>query len=276
MLTWSFIIGRLLPGLAVTVAVGGLSLRLICWLRLPVPYAQTLYPAPRQLRQRLRLLAEELLLQRNLFQDQRGLWLWVGLFHLTLAAVVVGHGLGIAFAGNPFRPFGLPDEIGRQWSRQLGSLTGAGMALAAGALLARRLLSGSVRRFSSPRHYLDLLLILAVIISGDLLRLHHSGHLLTEVRAYLIGLVKAPHAPLPDQPLFVVHFVLVNALLIYLPFSRFVHAIGYFANRLILKKPLSEKGFLSEQDMEALLDQAQTGRRRPLSLDAHAAEEPLS
>lgn len=255
MVTWSFIVGRLLPGLAVTVAVSGLLLRLVSWWRAPVPYALALYPAPRQPRKRLRLLGEELLLQRNLFQFQRGLWLWISLFHLALAAVLAGHILGIAFAGNPFRPFGLPDPVGRQWSQHLGGLTGALIAVAAGALLARRLLSGVVRRFSGVRHVLDLALILAIIVTGDLLRLQHSEHLLPSVRAYLIGLVRPPHAPLPDSALFIAHFTLVNLLLLYLPFSRLVHVIGYFVNRLILKKPLSGNAVLSEADIDSLLDE---------------------
>jgi nitrate reductase gamma subunit len=274
MLTWSFIVGRLLPGLAVTVAVTGLLLHLVFWLRIPVPYALTLYPASAKAGQRLRLLAEDLLLQRNLFTHQRGLWLWGGLFHLALAAVIVGHGLGIAFAGNPFRPFGLADAIGRQWSQQLGTLTGAVIAVAAGGLLARRLLLVPVRRFSSLRHSLDILLILAVIVTGGLLRLHHGGQLLADVRAYLVGLVRSPHAPLPERPLFVAHFVLFNILLLYLPFSRFVHMIGYFVNRPILKRPMGEKNLLSSQDIDALLDRSPRKKQSAMPPDDHAIGKP--
>lgn len=232
-----WIIGRIMPYLALVVGCGGLLLRVGFWLRTPVPFYLSLFPLPARRTQRLAVLGRELFLQKSLHRFSPALWLWTWLFHLSLAAVLAGHVLGISFPENPFRLFGLSASFGRQLSRLLGTGAGALMIVALSSLLIRRIMVAAVRHYCRFRSYFELLLLLSIAVSGMLLRLNHSGQLLWTTKSYLAGLFGDPPAPLPDNPVFLAHFLLVLTLLCYLPFSRLVHLVGFFLQRLLLLEP---------------------------------------
>jgi nitrate reductase gamma subunit len=232
-----WIIGRILPYLALVVGCGGLLFRVGHWLRTPVPFHLALFPLPARRTHRLAVLGRELFLQTSLRHFSPGLWLWAWLFHLSLAAVLVGHVLGISFPENPFRLFGLSASFGRQLSRLSGTGAGALMIVTLTSLLLRRILVAAVRRYGRLRSYFELLLLLSIAVTGMLLRLNHSGQLLRTTNRYLAGLFSGPPAPLPDNPVFLAHFLLALALLCYLPFSRLVHLVGFFLQRLLLLEP---------------------------------------
>ncbi len=229
-----WIIGRILPYLALVVGCGGLLLRVGWWLRTPVPFHLTLFPLPARRAQRLAVLGRELFLQTSLRRFSPWLWLWTWLFHLSLAAILAGHVLGLSFPENSFRLFGFSTTFGRQLSRVLGTGAGILMIVALTSLLARRIWVPVVRRYCRLRSYFELLLLLSIAVTGMLLRLNHSGQLLRATSRYLAGLFGGPPEPLPGNPLFLAHFLLVLALLCYLPFSRLVHLVGFFLQRLLL------------------------------------------
>jgi nitrate reductase gamma subunit len=232
-----WIIGRTLPYLALVVGCGGLLLRVGCWLRTPVPFHLTLFPLPDRGTHRLAVLGRELFLQTNLRHFSPVLWLWVWLFHLSLVAILAGHVLGLSFPENPFRLFGFSASFGRQLSPVLGTGAGALMILALTSLLIRRILVATVRRYCRLRSYFELILLLSIAVTGMLLRLNHSDQLLQATSRHLAGLFCGPPAPLPGNPIFLAHFLLVLALLCYLPFSRLVHLVGFFLQWLLLRKP---------------------------------------
>jgi nitrate reductase gamma subunit len=232
-----WIIGRIMPYLALVIGCGGLLLRLICWLRTPAPFHLALFPLPARRIQRLAVLGRELFLQSSLHRFSPGLWLWTWLFHLSLVAILAGHVLGLSFPENPFGLFGLSASSGRQLSRLLGTGAGVLMIVALTSLLVRRIRVSALRRYGQLRSCFELLLLLSIALSGILLRLNHSGHLLRETSRYLAGLFSGPPAPLPGNPIFLAHFLLVLGLLFYLPFSRMVHLVGFFLQRLLLLEP---------------------------------------
>ncbi len=91
------------------------------------------------------------------------------------------------------------------------------------ALACRRMVIPEVRRLSDPSDYADLLLLLAVVASGLLMRGMAADIDLAEVRAYLYGLATFHPLARPWHPLLLAHFTLVNGLLLYSPFSKLVH-----------------------------------------------------
>jgi nitrate reductase gamma subunit len=91
-----------------------------------------------------------------------------------------------------------------------------------------------VRKLSAPEDFFTLLLLISIAGSGLLMYLPVFHVDLPAVRAYMGGLLCLQPTPLPHSPLFVIHFLLVNLLLLYFPFSRLLHSAGYFVNRAML------------------------------------------
>ena len=216
----SFFVGAILPFLTVALFVGGMAYRIRAWRKLPVP-AMTLFPTPRSTGKRLLAVLKETFLLERLFRGDRNLWLLGGLFHGMLAVTLLAHyGKLLALAG-----------LTRRAVLQVPLLSGgpAGIALMGCAvlLLLRRLIVRRVATISRTGDYVALLLVLAVVATGDALRyLHHVD--VVRMRDYFSGLATFSYRGLPENPWFVVHFLLAQALVIYIPFSKGIHVSGVF------------------------------------------------
>jgi len=229
-----FLFSVLLPYLAVCVFLVGMILRVAIWLRAPVPFHLTLFPAPENTMARLVTVSVEFFLFRTLFRENRFLWIWVWLFHLALLMVVTGHALGIYFLRNQFTLVGVGIETSRLLSSVLGGVAGGIMTASLVALLCLRVFKREVRRLSGPDAYFDLLLLLAIAGTGILMYIPGFHADLPAVRAYVGGLCTLHPQPFPKSTAFVLHFGFVNLLLLYLPFSRLMHSAGFFVIRAML------------------------------------------
>jgi nitrate reductase gamma subunit len=230
----AFFAGRILPYIACGVFLTGTILRVAGWLRIGVPFQLTLFPASGDTADRIATVVTEFLLCRSLYREDKLLWLWVWLFHLSLVTVVAGHVLGIYFLRSQFTPIGLSLVTSRLLSSFLGGMTGIVMMVSLSVLLSRRILNPEVRKLSQPENYFELLLLSAIVLSGVLMYLP-GFHVDTQaVRAYMGGLISLNPVPFPHSLPFIIHFMLVNMLLLYFPFSRLLHSAGFFVNRAML------------------------------------------
>jgi nitrate reductase gamma subunit len=228
---------RVLPYLACAVFVVGTSVRVARWRRVPVPFHLTLFPAPRNAGERVVVVASELVSGRSLRPENRSLWLWSMLLHACLAAVIVGHLVGISYLRTQFTVLGLSTPASRTLSGAMGLAAGIGMAVSLGALAYRRVTDPTVRRLSRPSHHLELALLAGIALTGLLMAIPAFGVDLAQVRSYIGGLLTGRFAPLPDAGMFLVHLLLVEALLVYFPFSRLLHAAGFFVIRAMVTEP---------------------------------------
>jgi len=233
-----FFLGCVLPYLAFAVFLAGMAWRTWNWLRRPVPFAITLYPAQSRPAARVAAAAKELLLFRSLYHGDRGLWLWAWLMHFSLALIVVGHVVGLSLVGRQFCYLGASAETSTFMSGLIGTTTGLVFAVSLLALFYRRTAVPEAKRLSDPADYFALALLLAVAVTGLHMRLAWLAADQAEVRSYLAGLLTFRPVPLPREPIFVVHFTLVSVLLLYFPFSKLVHLTGAFASQaLLLQSP---------------------------------------
>ncbi|NVN93436.1 MAG: respiratory nitrate reductase subunit gamma [Desulfuromonadales bacterium] len=223
--------GGILPLSAFAVFICGTSLRIAAWLRRPVPFQLTLFPEPRGKAGKLAAVAGEFLFCGTLFRENRLLWLWVWLFHVSLAMILAGHLLGISFLRGQFTLIGATPETSSLLSTYLGAAMGMFMIISLTALLCRRFFTPDVRKLTEPLAWVDLLLLLTVALSGLAMYLPGYHTDLPSVRAYMAGLLTLRPGPLPTSPLFKIHFSLVNLLLLYYPFSQLLHGAGFFVNR---------------------------------------------
>lgn len=187
-------------------------------------------------------MALEILLFRSLFRNTRfeqhgdhfvyrwekWLWLFALLFHYAFLVTVIRH---LRFFAEPV-PFFVQWLEGLDGFMQLGLpglfISGVALAVAAIFLLLRRMYLKEMRYISLPSDYFPLFLIIAIAVSGILMRYFTKVDVVA-VKELTLGLVTfGPTIPEGVGGLFYVHMFLVCVLLIYFPFSKLMHLGGIF------------------------------------------------
>ncbi|HAK74805.1 MAG TPA: nitrate reductase, partial [Sporomusaceae bacterium] len=106
-------------------------------------------------------------------------------------------------------------------------------------LFYRRVDIPEVKRLSDPADYFELLLLLAIVITGMHMRTVSEVNL-PVIREYLGSLIMLQPLAIPQEPIFMSHFFLVNVLMLYLPFSKLIHMAGFVVNRaMVVEAPPS-------------------------------------
>lgn len=230
-------VGQVFPYLAAGVFILGMLWRICSWLKCSVPFPLTMFPAPDSSVGRAAAIAKEMVLFDSLRRSDKSLWLWAWLLHIGLASIIGGHLVGISQLGQQFTAFGVSASCSMELSAMLGTTAGMAVLLALTVLLYRRTALPELKRLSSPADYFDLLLLLGVVISGLHMRITTLEADLPAIRAYMAGLMMLKPIAIPNSMIFVSHYFLVNVLLIYLPFSKMIHAAGFFATRALVVAP---------------------------------------
>ncbi|MDD4601294.1 hypothetical protein SDC9_13608 [bioreactor metagenome] len=229
-----YFVGQIFPYIAAAVFLVGMIWRVWTWLNVPVPFGLTLSPAPRTLTGKAAAFGRELALFRSLWSGDRGLWLAAWLMHVSLFMVIGGHIVGISTLGNEFTAIGLTSEQSQRVSGIMAVASGLLLFFTLTVLLYRRTAIPEVKRLSDPADYFDLMLILAVVVSGLHMRLTSIEVDIAAVRAYMGGILSFQPVPIPNEWIFISHFFLVNLLLLYFPFSKLVHLAGSMVNQAML------------------------------------------
>ncbi|MGA8753092.1 respiratory nitrate reductase subunit gamma [Candidatus Deferrimicrobium sp.] len=231
--TYEFIVGGILPYLAVLTFVVGMAYRFNVWFNTPQPARMTLFPAPQGSTAKA-VLAEALLFP-SLFKGDKLLWTASWVFHATLVLVFVGHvRVFTGLADSILLAAGMtPADIDRM---SLTSGVAAGVVLFASAtlLLARRLTSARVRQISGVGDFVALLLLLGILATGDLLRF--GAHFdLAQTREWAWSLLSFSPV-VPHNPTFLAHAFLALLLIAYIPFSKVLHFGGIFFSQSALRR----------------------------------------
>lgn len=227
----------LLPYLAAAVFVIGMAWRTRDWLKRPAAMPLALEEAGSSAARRAVVVIRELALFPTLFRGDRWLWLAAWTTHAAGLLILIGHVLGIGTLGTQFTWTGLSAAASVHLSVACGRFAGTVFIAGLLALFVRRFMIPEVKRLSRPADTFDLAMLLAIAASGLAMRSTAAGADLAAVRAYLAGLATLHPAPLPDEPLFLIHFTLVNALLVYFPFSKLVHLTGAIVGRALIVEP---------------------------------------
>lgn len=214
---------------AIGVFVLGMLWQMGKWSMAGLPFRVTVFPVRSNWAATRHILWEALSF-RSLWRGVREHWAAAWFFHFLLALVLLGHVAGIGLLGREFVVFGLAPAQSLALSHLLGSVLGVLLLLAVVYLLVRRAGQKAIRLISSAEDYLMLILLLAIVGTGNGLRFLSTVEL-AAVRDFVAGLVLFhPVAP-PASPWFVAHFTLVALLLLYFPFSKLVHTCGFFFTR---------------------------------------------
>jgi len=165
-------------------------------------------------------------------KDARWLWLFGILFHYSLLLVLIRHS---RFFLQPVPSFvEMLSDIEAFKGVFIPQVYISGLAIVAALFLLwfRRIFLSRERTLSLPSDHFALILLLAITISGNLIRYFFKANLelVKELLANLMIFNISKAAAIADQiePIFYVHFLLACFLLAYFPFSKLMHAGGVF------------------------------------------------
>ncbi|ABK42578.1 Nitrate reductase, gamma subunit [Magnetococcus marinus MC-1] len=207
----------ILAYLALGIFVVGILARIVKYARTPAPLKIPTTPAPLTKQGVAWRLFTEVAFFNSLFKGDK--WTWMGgyLFHVALALVTLRH----------LRYFveDIPEVAGH--FQIVGIVAGIAMVGGLGFLFLRRLMVDRFRHISSKADYLILLLLMAIGGSGLLMTfaIHPD---VVEIKAAMMGWLGMQGFETPSDVVFLLHFLLVLALMIIFPFSKLMHMVGIF------------------------------------------------
>lgn len=253
-----FVLGVVVPYVALVLFVGGLTYRVLRWAWIPVPFRipttcgeQRSLPWVKPARLEnpsttlgvIGRMALEILLFRSLFRntrielregprlvygEQKWLWLAALAFHWSFLIILLRH---LRFFMEPVPSWVLKLQAVDAFF-QVGTpvllLTDVIIFGALGYLLYRRFADAQVAYTSLVADYFALFLLLGLVVSGILMR-YFMRIDVERVKELALGLVTfTPVVPREVGSLLFVHLLLLSALIAYFPFSKLAHMPGIF------------------------------------------------
>lgn len=254
----TYLFGVIIPYLSVVIFFVGLIAKVIGWGKSPVPFRipttagqQKTLPWIKQNKlenpatgcQAVGRMILEICCFRSLFRNisldfrsgpyiyygsAKFLWLGAIVFHYAFLTVLIRHlrffmepvpaWLNMLDALDGWMDIGLPGLL----------LSGVVLLLAVLFLFSRRLVIPSVRYISLPSDYFPLFLIMAIAITGILMRYFIKTDI-AGVKEMTMGLVSFSPKIIPTVgAIFYIHVFLVSTLFAYFPFSKLMHLGGVF------------------------------------------------
>jgi len=202
---------------ATAVLLAGLISKIVQYARTPAPLKIPTTPAPiTETGVALRLVREVVFFE-SLFKGNKWIWIFGWVFHFGLFLVTLRH----------LRYFIDPVWLPIVLVQPFGIYGGIAMVVGLAGLWARRLLVDRVRYITGPSDHLILALLVFIGLSGlSMTFLVHTD--VIAVKQFFRGLMSFDIAPLPADPLLLLHLLLVAVLMIVFPFSKLLHAPGLF------------------------------------------------
>lgn len=231
-----FLLAYITPYIALIVFVGGLVYQVYRWRRAtPVTAHLSLYPRPESRLGRLGDALVDMFTFKGLFRVNRLLWIGAFVMHVGLLLLFLGHIRVVTDFYFLWDWLGWGEEETHTFSAVAGLLAGFLFMLPLFYLLPRRW-SGSLKFLSTPEDYFVLVLLMAIAITGNHMRLvlevdQHG------MREFMQGLFRFDWQPVPESAgiSFIWHFGLVQLLMVYFPFGKLLHTIGAAFNKLVMR-----------------------------------------
>jgi len=233
-----FFTDSILPYISIPVLLIGTIWRLWQWFSVPLPLRIGLSPSPQTQCSFLGRIAGEVLVFKTFFSSDRARWFIIWPFHLVALLTIVHHLLGFS-----------QDLLVKAGAAvNLSAMSVALFILALSAwfliiflfyILIYRISRSEVRKMSSFSDYFALFLILGVIIAGTYMTFFSyttsTANWSDTALRWAQGLVTFHPSPIGSLA-FSIHFLLVQILFIYFPFSKLFHPLGQIASTMMTPK----------------------------------------
>lgn len=209
---------NLLAYLAAVIFVLGFLIKIVSYLKTPSPPKVPSTPDPNTLGGVIMRFLIEVFFFRSLLKagtSEKVLWLGGWVFHVCFLLILLRH---LRFFTYPVPGFIMSFQ-------QVGIWAGIVFPLALLILIVISCTSERVAIISLFSDYFIFMLITGIGLTGLLLKYFIRINLV-DVKAFILGLLTLSPTRMPDSTLFLIHFSLVLVLLMYLPFSKLMHAWG--------------------------------------------------
>jgi len=228
---FGYFVGVVLPPITFLVFFGGLGYRLLEWRKLAKP-KMTLFPAPEPGIDTFWEVLKATFFSPGLFKTDRFLWFNAWVFHAALALILIGHiRVGTDFPAL-WAALGINADT---MSTVVGTAAGIVILITVALLTYRRIAIPRVQEITQSGDYFALLLLLAVILTGNAMRF--QGHFdLNLTREYFASLIRFQASIPPLNAWFLAHYLLGQVLFLYLPFSKLLHLGGIFFTQTALQR----------------------------------------
>jgi nitrate reductase gamma subunit len=212
-------VANILPYIAVTVFLVGFAYRIFSWALTPSPVRLAVFSGQKTTRSAVGRVLLDVVLFRSLLRFKGNYVLWIAswVFHLSLLVIIIRH----------LRYFLYPVPSWVMWLQGLGIYAGIIILVPLLYLLIRRLIFADLRFVTTVADYFVLLLLIGIVGTGIILKFFAKVYVL-EVKELIWSLLVFDPIPPPDSFWFLLHFFLIQCLLIYFPFSKLMHAGGIF------------------------------------------------
>jgi nitrate reductase gamma subunit len=202
---------------AILVFIGGFLYRIWVYAKTPEPLVIVGTPGAKTSLGTAARLGMDVVFFTSLFKGNKAIWIGAYVFHGALCLIIFRHLRYI------FEP--LPEWF--MYVQPIGIYAGLAALPALLYLWARRLLHERTRYISSFSDHFALLLLIAIVGTGLLMKFAVRTDVVA-AKAFILGLVRLHPVPAPVDFWFLLHFTLVLVLLVYFPFSKLMHAGGIF------------------------------------------------
>ncbi len=217
-----------LPPVTFVIFVSAMLSRLWTWKKLAQPKL-TLFPTTPD--GTAKAVLKETFFFPSLFRSDRALWLMSWLFHAMLALILIGHLRVVIDFPALWATLHIDADT---MSAVVGGAAGVMILLMIVLLIGRRMVVARVREISAPGDYFAVFLILAIVLTGNAMRV--LGHFdLAESRAYFSSLLMLSPV-VPENGWFLAHLFLAQVLFLYIPFSKILHFGGVFFTQAAIKR----------------------------------------
>jgi nitrate reductase gamma subunit len=197
--------------------VGGLAFKIYGYARTPAPLKIPTTPAPTTTSGVVYRMAREVVLFESLFKANKWIWVFGWMFHFALALVLLRH---LRYFLEP-----VPGVIALV--QPFGTYASFAMVAGLAGLWARRFLVDRIKYISTYSDHLILALLAAIGLSGMAMRfVSHTD--IVGLKAFILGLMYFDWQPLPEDPILMLHLLLVILLMAIFPISKLLHAPGLF------------------------------------------------
>ena len=204
---------------ATAILVYGVFRKIFIYARTPAPLLIPTTPAPTTATGVAWRMVKEVTVFESLFKSNKWIWIFGWMFHIALFLVLLRH---LRYFTEPvWTVVALVQPYGKY----------AAFAMVAGllGLWARRFVVDRVRYITNLSDHLMLLLLLAIGVSGIIMKFVPAAHTdIVALKAFFLGLMYFDWQPLPADTMLLIHLALVAALMIVFPVSKLLHAPGVF------------------------------------------------
>lgn len=217
----AWFIANILPYVTLGVFFIALVYNFVKWLVMPRPVVWALFPAKHSKADILITIGRRIFTLPGPRKVDKTVWVLAWLFHIGLIVSLLLHSKYILMPTFPAEYY-------------LGSAAGIAAAVGTLGFFIRRIDIAKDKVDSSFADYFALILLMATLSLGAYLRiggLMDHEHMWMWVQGILTFNPVAP----PEQPLFLVHILLAQIYMMYLPFKTLIHPIAIlFGQKVIL------------------------------------------